>query len=77
MKKQITFEELRKAGRWTRKLLAEKIGVSPGAFHYWERGTVYPTMDKIVKLAEILETTPYVIFNSLVEQKRQLDTTVL
>lgn len=77
MKKQMTFEELRKAGRWTRKLLAEKIGVSPGAFHYWERGTTYPSVENILALAKVLEVKPMEIFDSLIEQKRQLDTTVL
>jgi DNA-binding XRE family transcriptional regulator len=71
--KQKTFEELRKTGRWSRKLLADKIGVSVQAIHAWERYRSYPTIDKVIKLATVLETTPNEIFNSLIEQKRQQD----
>ena len=67
----MTFEELRTSKRWTRKLLSDKLGISRQAIQAWERNNIYPSFDKIAKIAEILETTPAIVFNSFLEQNKK------
>lgn len=41
----------------TQKELGEKLGITPSAVTRWERGDCNPTMEKLVRLARILECT--------------------
>ena len=42
----------------TQKQLAEKIGIVQGMLSTYERNTVVPNGDIVVKLAQVLDTTP-------------------
>ncbi len=46
--------DARKKQNLTQEQLAELLGVTRQSVSRWESGTVYPEMDKIIKLAEIL-----------------------
>lgn len=40
---------------YRRKFIADKIGVTPQQLSNWIHGRSYPTVDKLFKVAEILE----------------------
>lgn len=51
------LKRLRIAAHMSQAYLAEQLGVNQTAISQWERGTAYPTADKLPKLACILGTT--------------------
>ena len=53
MNKQI--ERLRKEKGITQESFAAQLGVTQGAVSQWENGTSRPTIDKLTKMAKILE----------------------
>lgn len=53
---QIIYEK-RKARKWSRKSLAEKVDVSPSTITAWERGVFYPNAIYLGGLADAFECT--------------------
>lgn len=47
------LKALRKANRFTQKELADKLGVSHQAIASWEGGLREPSLDQILKIADI------------------------
>ncbi|HEM9532901.1 TPA: helix-turn-helix transcriptional regulator [Streptococcus agalactiae] len=61
MKKLTNFpqklrEERKKRG-FTQQEVADKIGINRGSYSNWENGKREPTLDNIIKLANILDVT--------------------
>lgn len=50
-------KELRKRKAWMQKQLADKIGVTPPQLNKYEAGVNAPAMEKLVQLADALDTT--------------------
>ncbi|WP_421038288.1 helix-turn-helix domain-containing protein [Streptococcus hyointestinalis] len=53
----IALKELRKEKKLTQTELATKLNISQKSYSNWESGKSEPTLDNIVKLASILDTT--------------------
>lgn len=53
----ITLKKLRKEKKLTQTELATKLNISQKSYSNWESGKAEPTLDNIVKLANILDTT--------------------
>jgi transcriptional regulator with XRE-family HTH domain len=49
---------LRELRQWSRKALANHLGVSPNRLGFWERGVNLPRGKKLVELMLLLEVTP-------------------
>jgi transcriptional regulator with XRE-family HTH domain len=49
---------LRELRQWSRKALANRLGVSPNRLGYWERGVNLPRRKRMVELMLVLEVTP-------------------
>ena len=47
----------RKEKGYTQQTIADKLGVSLGAYRNWEQGINYPDKENIFKLTNLLETT--------------------
>lgn len=48
---------LRESRQLTQVRLAELIGVDPRAYNRWERGTIAPQLDTLVKIADVLQVS--------------------
>lgn len=53
----IVLKELRKEKKLTQTELASKLNISQKSYSNWESGKAEPTLDNIIKLANILDTT--------------------
>ena len=53
----IVLKELRKQKKLTQTELASKLNISQKSYSNWESGKAEPTLDNIIKLANILDTT--------------------
>lgn len=53
----IVLKELRKEKKLTQTELATKLNISQKSYSNWESGNAEPTLDNIIKLANILDTT--------------------
>ena len=53
----IVLKELRKEKKLTQTELATKLNISQKSYSNWESGKAEPTLDNIIKLANILDTT--------------------
>ena len=51
------LKELRKKNRLTQQELADKVGTNRVNITKWETGRTEPTLENIVKLSKILDTT--------------------
>lgn len=51
------LKELRKKKKLTQSELGEKVGVKQNTFTNWENGKREPSLENIIKLAKILDTT--------------------
>lgn len=51
------LKELRKEKKLTQTELASKLDISQKSYSNWESGKAEPTLDNIIKLANILDTT--------------------
>ena len=51
------LKELRKEKKLTQTELASKLDISQKSYSNWESGKAEPTLDNIIKLANILNTT--------------------
>ncbi|HEL2151161.1 helix-turn-helix domain-containing protein [Streptococcus suis] len=51
------LKELRKEKKLTQTELASKLNISQKSYSNWESGKAEPTLDNIIKLANILDTT--------------------
>ena len=51
-----------KAG-YSQKDLADRVGVTPGSVSQWEVGRTFPSVKKLVKLADILNITVEEVIN--------------
>jgi len=58
----VTLKKMRKAKGLTQKECAWAVGVSWRAYSYWESGDRKIHPDKIRKLADFLNVSPYSIF---------------
>lgn len=58
----MTLSELAKRKGMTTEQLAQKIGATPMAISYWNRGLRTPQTATIIKLANALDVTPMTIF---------------
>lgn len=48
---------LRESRQLTQVRLAELVGIDPRAYNRWERGTIAPHLDTLVKIADILQVS--------------------
>lgn len=48
---------LREARQLTQVRLAELIEVDPRAYNRWERGTIAPQLDTLIKIADVLQVS--------------------
>lgn len=53
----IVLKKLRKEKKLTQTELASKLNISQKSYSNWESGKAEPTLDNIIKLANILDTT--------------------
>ncbi|MED5884659.1 helix-turn-helix transcriptional regulator [Streptococcus anginosus] len=51
------LKELRKEKKLTQTELASKLDIGQSAYAKWENGRTEPTLENIVKLSKILDTT--------------------
>ncbi|MBO0365301.1 MULTISPECIES: helix-turn-helix domain-containing protein [Streptococcus] len=51
------LKELRKEKKLTQTELASKLDISQKSYSNWESGKAEPTLDNIIKLTKILDTT--------------------
>lgn len=51
------LKELRKEKKLTQTELASKLDIGQSAYAKWENGRTEPTLDNIIKLTKILDTT--------------------
>jgi len=51
------LKQLRKQRKWTQKELAEKLGVRFGQLNKYECGLNAPPLEKLIQMAELLDTT--------------------
>lgn len=64
------IRKLRQQKRWTQKKLAEKLGISLSQFNKYEYGLHFPPAEKIIRLAEIFDTTTdYLLTGSMSDEK--------
>lgn len=49
---------LRRKKRWTQQQLAEKLHISRATVANWETGRAKPSVDTLISLSTVLETTP-------------------
>jgi len=54
--------ELRKEKGWTQKNLAVKINTTEDSIYSWEKGRAEPSVDFIIKLAEVFGVTTDYLF---------------
>lgn len=59
----MSLKDLRKEANVTQAYVARKIGVSQAAVAMWEAGEVNPSVNNLVKLAEIFDCTVDEILN--------------
>ena len=57
---------LRESRQLTQVRLAELVGVDPRAYNRWERGTIAPHLDTLVRIADVLQVS----LDELVGRKR-------
>lgn len=69
----MTFAELRMKERWTRRLLANELGIDQSTIAKWETTKGYPTVDTLKKVADILGVTAQEVIASLDKQKQLLN----
>lgn len=48
---------LRESRQLTQVRLAELVGVDPRAYNRWERGTIAPHLDTLVRIADVLQVS--------------------
>ena len=64
------IKELRKKKKWTQKELAAKLDCQFSIFNKYESGIHTPPPEKLIKVAELLDTTvDYLLTGSLSEKK--------
>lgn len=69
----MTFTELRKKHRYSRRQLAEAMGYKNQAtIAKWEDGSSMPTAGKIPKLAQLLNVTVSELYDTFAEQIKNL-----
>ena len=51
------LKELRQKNNLTQKELSDILGISQGSYANWENGKREPSLDNVVKLSKILDTT--------------------
>lgn len=51
------LKSLRNQKRWTQKELAAKVGIGFSQFNKYEMGLHIPQLEKLIQLAELLDTT--------------------
>lgn len=67
------IKELRKCKRFTQSELAWKIGLSPNYIGLIERGKKKPSLDTLLKIAEVFEVSPSVFFEDFKYQLPEED----
>ncbi len=56
------LKDLRRNRAWSQAQLAQKIGADPNRVSRYERGVIWPTLELVVKIAEVFEvSTDYLI----------------
>lgn len=56
------LRNLRQSRGWSQAQLAQKIGADPNRVSRYERGVIWPTLELVVKIAEVFEvSTDYLI----------------
>lgn len=51
------LKTLRKEKKLTQKELAEQIGISQKSYSHWESGKNEPSLENLIKLADLLEVS--------------------
>ena len=51
------LKTLRKEKKLTQKELAEQIGISQKSYSHWETGKNEPSLENLIKLADLLEVS--------------------
>lgn len=54
MELKIKIREVREAKHMSQRKLAAACGFSPASVCLWERGIYYPTLENLIKVAEVL-----------------------
>lgn len=68
----------REAKGYSQKYVALAIGVAPPQISKWESGTTLPTLDKLIKLAELYEVTlDEIVGRSVTKEEHTLEETQL
>ena len=55
MELKIKIREVREAKQMSQRKLAAACGFSPASVCLWERGIYYPSLENLIKVAEVLE----------------------
>ena len=58
MELKIKIREVREAKQMSQRKLAAACGFSPASVCLWERGIYYPSLENLIKVAEVLEVNP-------------------
>jgi transcriptional regulator with XRE-family HTH domain len=65
--------QLRKQHQLSQGQLAILLGVTPQAISKWERGKSMPTFSLLLRICEILDTTPDALFLLVHEEMQEED----
>lgn len=65
-----TLERRRKELRWSRKEMAQKIGVAENTLYNWEVGSRQPKLSQLAKIIEEYEMTTDMLLEWIQEVKK-------
>ena len=59
--REMNIKQLREQRDMTQEELAKRLGVKPPAVSKWERGMAYPSMNTVIKMAELFQVSMDVV----------------
>ena len=59
--REMNIKQLREQRDMTQEELAKRLGVKPPAVSKWERGMAYPSMNTVIKMADLFQVSMDVV----------------
>ena len=59
--REMYIKQLREQRDMTQEELAKRLGVKPPAVSKWERGMAYPSMNTVIKMADLFQVSMDVV----------------
>ncbi len=73
----MNLDEILEKKKWSREILADKMGKTPGTIGHWISGRNGMTIPEIYKLSEVLEMSIAQLFGEEPERKIEIDPQIL